>query len=73
MFPYLWLWKLAPTTLGKIITPEKVREMIKGQGCSTSGDAVDALSNEVNRIIKKAVERTKANGRKTVRSHDFVV
>ena len=28
MFPYLWLWRLAPKTLGKFLTPDKVREMI---------------------------------------------
>ena len=54
-----------------LVVQSKVREMIKGQGCSTSGDAVDALSNEVNRIIKKAIERTKANGRKTVKGSDI--
>jgi histone H3/H4 len=54
-----------------LVVQSKVREMIKGAGCSTSGDAVDALSNEVNRIIKRAVERTKANGRKTVKGSDI--
>ena len=29
MFPYLWLWRLAPKTIGRIITPEKVRQMIQ--------------------------------------------
>lgn len=29
MFPYLWLWRLAPKTIGRIIKPEKVREMIQ--------------------------------------------
>lgn len=29
MFPYLWLWRLAPETIGRIITPEKVRQMIQ--------------------------------------------
>ena len=29
MFPYLWLWKLVPNTIGRIIKPEKVSEMIK--------------------------------------------
>lgn len=28
MFPYLWLWKLLPNTLGHFITPEKVRDML---------------------------------------------
>jgi hypothetical protein len=25
LFPYLWLWRLAPRTIGRFITPEKVR------------------------------------------------
>jgi len=25
MFPYLWLWKLAPKTVGRILTPDKLR------------------------------------------------
>jgi Sulfotransferase family len=29
MFPYLWLWKLAPVTLGRLVTKDKVREKIK--------------------------------------------
>jgi len=29
MFPYLWLWRLAPKTLGRILTPDKVRQMIQ--------------------------------------------
>lgn len=29
MFPYLWLWKLAPKTIGRILTPDKVRERIQ--------------------------------------------
>jgi histone H3/H4 len=54
-----------------LVVQSKVREMIKGQGCSTSADAVDALSAEVSRLIKKAIERTKANGRKTVKGQDI--
>jgi histone H3/H4 len=45
--------------------------MIKGKGCSTSADAIDALSNEITRLINRAVERTKANGRKTVKGSDI--
>jgi len=29
MFPYLWLWRLAPKTIGRILTPDKVRQMIQ--------------------------------------------
>jgi hypothetical protein len=29
MFPYLWLWRFAPRTIGRILTPEKVRARIE--------------------------------------------
>jgi hypothetical protein len=29
MFPYLWLWRLAPRTIGRILTPEKVRARLE--------------------------------------------
>lgn len=29
MFPYLWLWRLAPGTIGRILPPEKVRARIE--------------------------------------------
>ncbi|MGB7414249.1 MAG: sulfotransferase [Thermosynechococcaceae cyanobacterium] len=29
MFPYLWLWQLAPRTIGRLITPKKVRTMLE--------------------------------------------
>ena len=54
-----------------LVVQSKVRELIKADGCSTSADAVDALSNEMTRIIKRAIERTKANGRKTVKGSDI--
>jgi histone H3/H4 len=54
-----------------LVVQSKVREMIKGKGCSTSADAIDALSNEITRLINRAVERTKANGRKTVKGSDI--
>jgi hypothetical protein len=28
MFPYLWLWRLAPRTIGRFLTPDKVRARI---------------------------------------------
>lgn len=28
-FPYLWMWRLAPHTLGRVLTPEKVRHKIE--------------------------------------------
>ena len=54
-----------------LVVQSKIREMIKAEGCSTSQDAIDSLSAEVARIVKRAVERTKGNGRKTVKGNDI--
>jgi len=54
-----------------LVVGSKVKEAIKGEGCNTAGDAVDALSSVVAMHIKKAADRAKANGRKTVRGVDF--
>ncbi len=29
MFPYLWLWRLLPPTLGRVMTPDRVRKKIQ--------------------------------------------
>jgi histone H3/H4 len=54
-----------------LVIASKVKDAIKKQGCNTAGDAVGALSADVEWKIKKAVERAQANGRKTVRAADF--
>ena len=53
------------------LVQSKLKEYIASQDCRTAGDAVDALSLEVAVLIDKAVERTKANGRSTVKATDF--
>ena len=45
--------------------------MIKADGCATSQESVEALSKEIERIVKRAVERAKENGRKTVKGQDI--
>ena len=54
-----------------LVVGSKVKEEIKKHDCNTAGDAVDALSRVVEGMVKKAAERAKANGRKTVRAEDF--
>ena len=56
-----------------LVVASKVREQIKGAGCATGGDAVEGLNNWVMWLIGQAAGRAKANGRKTVRAHDFMV
>jgi hypothetical protein len=51
----------------------KVKAAIKAGGCNTAGDALGALNDWMNWLIGQATSRAKANGRKTVRAHDFGV
>ena len=52
------------------VVQSKVRDLVKQQDLNVAGDFVDALNAEIESIIKKAVERCKGNGRKTVRATD---
>jgi histone H3/H4 len=54
-----------------LVVQSKVRELFKEHDCNTGGDAIDALNVEVERLIKRAVERTKENGRKTIKGCDI--
>lgn len=53
-----------------LVVGSKVRETVKASGMNMAGDFPAGLSAEVDALIKKAVERAKANGRKTVRAAD---
>jgi len=39
--------------------------------CNVAGDFAEALSKEVETMIKKAADRAKANGRKTITPRDL--
>lgn len=54
-----------------MIVTSKVKEAIGKANMNMAGDAPDALSAVVEQKVKKAIERAKANGRKTVRPEDF--
>ena len=55
-----------------VLVASKVRGMIKDADCNTAGDAIEGLNNWVYWLVQQATTRAKANGRKTVRAHDFM-
>ena len=55
-----------------LIIASKAKAILKKAGCNTSGDALDGLNGWAYRLLEQAAKRAKANGRKTVRSHDFI-
>ena len=61
----------APTEM--LIVSSKVKGLLKDAGCNTAGDALGGLNAYVGWLIHQAAKRASENGRKTVRSHDFIV
>ncbi len=55
-----------------LLVGSKVKNAIKEAGCNSSADAIEGLNNWVHWLISQATTRAQANGRKTVRAHDFM-
>jgi hypothetical protein len=56
-----------------LLIASKVKAAIKHAGFNTAGDALDGLNGWAYWLIEQATKRAKANGRKTVRAHDFIL
>lgn len=54
-----------------LIVGSKVKAYIKSKDCMTAGDTLEALNKVVEQCLDKAVERTKANKRSTVKPQDL--
>ncbi len=55
-----------------LVVASKVKALIKKQSeMNTSANVMDALSKIVEREVAKAIERAKADKRKTVMDRDF--
>ena len=54
-----------------LIVGSKIKAYIRSKKCMTAGDLVEGLSNEVYALLDRAVGRTKANKRSTVRPQDL--
>lgn len=56
-----------------LIIASKAKGLLKDAGCNVAGDALDGLNGYVYWLVEQAAKRAKANGRKTVRAHDFLI
>ena len=56
-----------------LVIASKAKAILKKSGCNTAGDAFDGLNGVVYWYLEQAGKRAKANGRKTVRAHDFML
>lgn len=57
---------------GTFVVASKAKEFLKGHDCNVASDALEGLNSVVGWYLEQAAKRTKANGRKTVRPHDFM-
>ncbi len=53
------------------VVASKLKELVKKNGMMMAGDLADGVSALLEDLVKKAVARAKANGRKTVRTEDL--
>lgn len=65
--------KLVPEKAAKIVIDTRVKDVAQSDDPSTriASEFYDALNVEVEKLIKKAVDRAKANGRKTLQPMDL--
>ena len=56
-----------------LLIGSKTKAALKSQGVNVAGDALDSLNAMVYWYLEQAAKRAAANGRKTVRGHDFLV
>ena len=64
---------MAKKQMEPLVIASKAKGVLKKAGCNTSGDAFDSLNGFVYWLLEQAAKRAKANGRKTVRGHDFMI
>ncbi|QQR92389.1 MAG: NFYB/HAP3 family transcription factor subunit [Candidatus Iainarchaeum archaeon] len=53
------------------IVKSKVADMIRSKDMMMSSDAYDSLNEQVEHMIKRAIERCSQGGRKTLKPFDF--
>lgn len=56
-----------------LLVGSKTKVALKGYDVNVGGDVLDALNGLVHWYLEQAAKRAGANGRKTVRSHDFMI
>ena len=54
-----------------LLVGSKVKQALRSHDVNVASDAADSLNMVVHYYIDQAAQRAAANGRKTVRGHDF--
>ena len=56
-----------------LLVGSKTKAALKGHGVNVASDALESLNGVVYWYLDQAAKRAAANGRKTVRAHDFII
>ena len=56
-----------------LLVGSKTKQALRAHGCNVGGDALGALNSVVHWFVEQGAKRAAANGRKTVRAHDFML
>lgn len=68
--------KAAPrkkTPAEMLLVGSKTKAALKNHGVNVASDALDGLNGIIYWYLDQAAARAAANGRKTVRAHDFAI
>ena len=63
--------KKLPVPAQNFLVKSVCKEVLKGFDKNVAGDAFEGLNNVVMWYLQQGAARAEANGRKTVRGHDF--
>jgi histone H3/H4 len=63
--------KAAKAAAVQVVLASRIKEVSRAANVRVSGDFVDAANAAVVALVKKAIDRAKANGRQTVRPQDI--
>jgi hypothetical protein len=63
--------KKAASNKEVLVVASKIKAYIRSKGCMCSSDAIGAISDCVYCCLDKAIARTQANRRSTVKPQDF--
>jgi len=54
-----------------LVIKSNIRSAVKDKIANVAGEVTDALNEKVQEMLDKAVERAKANGRRTLHARDL--
>jgi len=54
-----------------VVVGSKVKAVVRSAGLRSDGELVQAVSDEVHKLLRAAIKRTKSNNRSTVRPYDL--